>query len=225
MFRKILYLRNSHNNHVGVINMAIRINSWGGILVWQMRKHLSVYTSRVALKSADIWYRKKIIQYIKWFQKQDTIPMFQQVMLETINRCNGTCAFCPANREDERRPFKKMSESLIDKIIKELKKLNFKGNIYLNVNNEPFMDTRILSIAKKIKETLPQVKINLITNGTLLTKEKLLESASCIDNMVINNYSESYRLTPHLKTLYKFVRGGQNQKNLKMLISQLIVGM
>lgn len=195
--------------------MAIRINSWGGIITWGMRKYLSTYTSRIALKSADIWHRKKIKQYIDWFQKQETIPMFQQVMLETINRCNGTCAFCPANIKDEKRTFKKMQDPLIDKIIEELKKLEFQGNIYLNVNNEPFMDTRLLAIAKKIKYTLPRVKVYLITNGTLLTKEKLTEAASCIDNMIINNYSTSYRLNPNIKAIYKFVKERANSDIFK----------
>lgn len=186
--------------------MAIRIKSWGGIAVWCLRKKFSAYTSRIALKSADIWYRKKIKQYIEWFDRQDPVPVFQQVMLETVNRCNGTCAFCPANRKDEKRVFKKMPEELIAKILDELCKMDFQGNIYLNVNNEPFMDTRILKIAREIKKKLPKVRINLITNGTLLTVDKMREAASCIDSMIINNYSDRYRLAENIKKIYKYVR-------------------
>lgn len=191
--------------------MAIHIKSWGGIAVWSLRKNFSAYTSRIALKSADMWYRKKIKQYIDWFGKQDPIPVFRQVMLETINRCNGICAFCPANHKDEKRVFKKMPDELIAKILGELCTMDFQGNIYLNVNNEPFLDTRILTIAKEIKKKLPQVQICLITNGTLLTIEKILEAASCIDNMIINNYSDQYRLAANIKKIYRFVRQHQQE--------------
>lgn len=201
--------------------MAIRINNWGGVIVWYIRKHFSTYTSQIALKGADILYRKKIKHYIEWFMDQSSVPLFRQVMLETMNRCNGKCSFCPANVNDEKREFKKMSDTLIDKIIAELVDMHFQGNIFLSINNEPFLDIRILSIAKKVKKFLPKSKICLITNGTLLTEEKMKTAATCIDEMIINNYSNNYKLNSNIKAIYKFVRHHKKDfKNIHITINR-----
>lgn len=152
---------------------------------------------------------------------QSSVPLFRQVMLETMNRCNGKCSFCPANINNEKREFKKMSDTLIDKIIAELMDMHFQGNIFLSINNEPFLDVRILSIAKKVKKSLPKSKICLITNGTLLTEEKIKTAATCIDEMIINNYSNNYRLNPNIKAIYKFIRHHKKDfKNINIIINR-----
>ena len=150
----------------------IRINNFGGPLVWLLRKYVSNLTSRLALSYAAKKYAPAIRAYMELFQEkelQSTQPLFLNCMIETMNRCNGTCAFCPANRKDEKRPFKKMSFGLYPKIINELKDLNWRGKLFLNVNNEPFLDTRILDFARYAKNKISDVFIEIISNGTLLT--------------------------------------------------------
>lgn len=186
--------------------MPIKINSWGGKLVWGLRKRHSAVVTPIAYKAGELLYSGKIRKYIEWWDKQESIPLFSQVMLETINRCNGHCAFCPANTKDEKRPFKKMSDELLKKIAEELKALNYDGNIYLNVNNEPFIDVRILDIATMLRREIPNAKIKLISNGTLLTVEKMKEIAKCVDDLVINNYSYGYELADNLQEIYQYVK-------------------
>lgn len=201
--------------------MSIRVNNFGGKIVWYFRVHHSNISSIITLKAADYIYRRHNVNYIKKFFDKKEIPLFQQVMIETINRCNGKCAFCPANVRDEKRSLKKMENTLFTAIVEQLKIINFTGIVYLNVNNEPFLDTRILEFANHIKSELPEVKVNIITNGTLLTKEKLMAAAVCIDNMVINDYGEDYELSDHIKCLYDYVRANDKKfRNINILINR-----
>lgn len=191
--------------------MPIRINSFGGKLVWELRKRHSAVVTSIAYKTCELLYRGKIRKYIAEWDNKERIPMFSQIMLETINRCNGHCAFCPANVNDEKRPFKLMSEELLNKIAEELKKINFNGNIYLNVNNEPFIDVRILDIATMLRKTIPNAKIKMITNGTLLSVDKMKDIAKCIDELVINNYSYEYELADNLQEIYRYVKSHEKE--------------
>lgn len=107
--------------------MPVKINSYGGIITWYMRKHFSEYTSKAALMYASKKYEKSITGYIQKFNVSDTIPLFKMVNIETINRCNGTCSFCPANVKEETRKLKRMDQSVFERIIEELKKMDWGG--------------------------------------------------------------------------------------------------
>ncbi len=81
-----------------------------------------------------------------------------------------------------------MDKFLFYKIIDDLKEMKYDGYLNLYVNNEPFMDTRIEDWYIYAKQQLPDAKMLLYTNGTLLTKERfervipvlLLFAAFCI---------------------------------------------
>ena len=182
-------------------------------MIWWMRKHHSDLTSRIALTTAENVRRKKIEKYIDMFLSADTILPFRFLMLETVNRCNGTCSFCPAAAKAERRPYKKMSEALFDKIIMELVERNWIGSIFMQVNNEPLLDKRLFIFIKRIREKLPQCRICIITNGTLLNIDRLKAMSCLVDEMVVNNYSEKYKLNPNIKKLYSYVRNHKKEFN------------
>lgn len=140
------------------------------------------------------------------------------VSIETINRCNNTCGFCPANRNSEMRPFKKMPEELFHKIIEELKEADYDGYLNLYVNNEPFMDVRIEEWYKYASEQLPHAKMLLYTNGLLVTINRFQKIIPYIDKMVINNYSETLELHPNIKELYDFVKNTPEYWNKDIVI-------
>lgn len=201
--------------------MSIRVNSFGGPLVWFFRKHCSYFTSKVMLSYVEKTREKWTTNYIKRFNNLEETPLFQFVMLETVNRCNGECDFCPANKHAEKRPYMKMSDETIDKVINGLKEISFKGTIFPQVNNEPFLDKRMPDILRKIKSELPKCKIVIITNGTVLTGEKLLHLASYIDECVINDYSERYALSEHIRDIYRFVKTHREDfKDVNVIINR-----
>lgn len=187
----------------------ISVSTYGGRFGWLLRKHFSGYTSKAYLEWQYAVRKPLFKKYIRWFYKEmksGYTPLPGLISIETINRCNNTCGFCPANREAESRPFKKMPKELFFKIIGELKELHYDGYLNLYVNNEPFMDTRIEAWYKYAKEQLPDAKMLLYTNGLLLTKKRFDSIIPYVDKMIINNYTEELKLHDNIKILYQHVK-------------------
>lgn len=178
---------------------AIKVVTYGGRIGWYLRKHFSGLTSTLYLELQYLLRKRLFTQYIHFFaekEKSGVMVLPCLVSIETVNRCNSTCEFCPANRNTETRPFQKMEEQLFYKIIQELKQAEYDGYLNLYVNNEPLIDSRIEDWYLYAREQLPKAKLLLYTNGTLLDLERFKKLASCIDKMIINNYSE--RLVLHV---------------------------
>lgn len=205
--------------------MGIKINSFGGPIIWILRKFYSQFTSKIMLEYAKTKSKKIIKQYIEWFMNQAIVPLPKNVMIETINRCNGTCDFCPANVRDEKRTLRKMSDNTFYNIIKQLKELNWKGKLFMCVNNEPFIDKRIVEFTLFAKKELKDVKIAFITNGTLLTEEIMNKLSNNIDLMVINNYSSKYKLSEKNKRIYRYIKKNADKfRNIDITINRRYVG-
>lgn len=204
--------------------MPVKIKSFGGIPTWFLRKYCSGLTSKIALSFAAFYYDKTIKKYIRYFEEvggQENTPVFVNCMIETIDRYNGSCAFCPANKELEVRPFKKISDSMYYSIINQLRDMGWKGRLYLSINNEPFMDARILTFAEYAKKTIPGVFVELITNGTLLSPEKMYGLVGKLDRVTINDYSSSYSLSEPHKSIYKEIRSNREVfKNIEVVINR-----
>lgn len=200
--------------------MSIKIKSFGGPLVWILRKYRSDITSNIMLTFAAKKYSEAINWYIAYFMNAETVPLFQNVMIETINRCNGICDFCPANRNHEQRPYKKMDTNMYYMVIQELKKLSWQGKLFLCVNNEPFLDNRIVDFAIYAKGQLKNVKIVFITNGTLLNTETVEAIIGSVDELIINDYSEQYRLSPNIKSIYKHFKKNMAPKKISITINR-----
>lgn len=127
-------------------------------------------------------------------QLQGKEVMFDHVEIETINRCNGGCSFCPVNRQNDTREYREMSDELFKKIIGQLAELNFSGRLALFSNNEPFLDKDILRRHKYAREKLPSARMHLCTNGTLLTIERFKELMLYLDELIIDNYRQDLKL-------------------------------
>lgn len=201
--------------------MSVKINSFGGPFIWLLRKHYSGFTSKIMLQFVSKYYSGDTDKFIKYFLGQDEAPVFHNVMIETINRCNGACSFCPANRSDEKRPFKKMSEKMFFEIIAQLKELKWTGKFFLCVNNEPFIDNRILEFCKYAKAEIPGITTVLISNGTLLTPDIMDEMAGIVDQITINDYSEKYSLSPKHKQVYRHIKRNKKRfEKMKIIINR-----
>lgn len=151
---------------------------------------------RIFLKQS----RKKSMEYLS----QDKFPIFRTIEIETINRCNGTCSFCPVNRNVDTRPLQLMDKKLFVSIIDQLKEINYSGSIGLYSNNEPLLDKRIYHFLSIAKENLPNASLYIFTNGTLLTINKLDELMKYLDTLVIDNYNDNLVLNDNVKKIYKY---------------------
>lgn len=174
-------------------------------------------------------------------------PLFEHIEIETFNRCNGECGFCPVNRHLDTRPAARMSEEMFKSIIDQLRALDYRGIVYPYSNNEPLLDTRIVDFVAYTRESLPKAKIYFYTNGTLLTLEKYRQLVDLVDDFTINNYCSDFRYPPHVLEIHEFAektpgldrktkvvmryrqeimtsRGGQSPNKLDILSKTLPVG-
>ena len=130
-------------------------------------------------------------------------PLF--IHLETINRCNGTCSFCPCNKNEDKRSLKIMEKTLFHKVLDDLVEHNYEGILMLNANCEPFLDKRMPELIDEATKKLPNAQHILFSNGTLITQEILEKIAGKLDVLYINNYSEKYEFNESSKRIYDYV--------------------
>ena len=93
------------------------------------------------------------------------------ILIETFNKCQGGCQFCPYRvlRKDEKP--KLMPMDTIKKLLDEISRHDNVKRITLFNNNEPLLDKRIFDVIKYTKKTNPKVESTLSTNGRLYTSE------------------------------------------------------
>lgn len=140
------------------------------------------------------------------------MPVFEEIEIETLNRCNGTCDFCPVNANEPQRVYHKMTKELFQKIIQDLVEVNYRGKISLFSNNEPFLDERIIEFHKYAKSKLPKAHFSLYTNGSLLDKEKFMTIISYLDELHIDNYNDDRNVNPGLKEVYEYLNDNPDLK-------------
>lgn len=143
--------------------------------------------------------------------------VFKKISVETINRCNGTCPFCPANRNIDKRILEKMSEELFVNICDQLRDMDYEGKVALYCNNEAFLDDRILKFAHIMREKVKKARILIFTNGSLLTIEKVESIIKDIDQLFIDNYNDNLELNPAVKLLADYMERNKDNKELKKI--------
>lgn len=130
--------------------------------------------------------------------------LFDHVEIETVNRCNGLCEFCPVSVNNDTREYNEMSWELFERIIKQLAEINYSGKLALFSNNEPFLDKTIIEKQKYAREKLPKARLHLFTNGTLLTVEKFIEIIDYLDELIIDNYNQELKLIKPCQEIAKY---------------------
>ncbi|MCR4903657.1 MAG: SPASM domain-containing protein [Butyrivibrio sp.] len=186
--------------------MPITINNFMGKIGWNARKYLPNLASNAYLKLQFFTRGKAQRAYTDYFMNADEVPQPNVVNIETINRCNSTCAFCTANVHAEKRPLMKIDDNLYRSIIDQLADWGYKGHLTLYGNNEPWLDTRIVEFHKYAREKLPDSFIFMSTNGLILDIDKVNQIKPYINQLIINNYSMEMKLHPNLQKIYDYVK-------------------
>ena len=185
--------------------MPITIHNFMGRLGWNMRKYFPKLSSDTYLKLQFARRRRLQDRYIDYFMSSNEPPHPLVVNIETINRCNSTCAFCTANIHAEKRPLAKIDDDLYHSIIDQLADWGYKGHLTLYGNNEPLLDTRIVEFHKYAREKLPEAFIFMSTNGLILTLDTVKEIKQYVDQLIINNYCMDMKLHDNIKEIYDYV--------------------
>ena len=119
----------------------------------------------------NILRKKPILDRDPQFHKGIPIPSW--IELSLIDVCNRACNFCPKS-DDSIAPNtnQKMQMILIDKLISDLKKINYEGAFCLCGYGEPMLHKEYIEISSKLG-SLGGVEI--ITNGDMVNKKTLIE--------------------------------------------------
>ena len=97
---------------------------------------------------------------------------FSSVEIEVNARCNRRCGYCPVSVLPTPPAGKIMSEQLFDRIIGELVRIGFKGNLSYHRYNEPLLRQDLEILVARAKRLLPEAFQLLFTNGDLLSNER-----------------------------------------------------
>ncbi len=158
------------------------------------------YEVTAEVRSESEWNNSERIKYMRRavFDEVERLynnqPLFDNIEVETINRCNGSCSFCPVNRNADPREKKVMSRELFERIVSQLEEINYSGRFTTYSNNEPLLDERIVAFNQFARKHLPNARMHMFTNGTLLTLDKFIALTDVLDELIIDNYHQQLKL-------------------------------
>ena len=115
--------------------------------------------------------------------------MLTQIQIETRYFCNLRCDFCPNSIKEPTGHY--MPMPLFEKILADMKDIGFRNRITLYLRNEPLADERILEMIEYTRKMFPDNRINISTNGVLLTENimfKLFQAG--LTDMDISCYTD-----------------------------------
>lgn len=187
--------------------------------------YLSYELSKTAVNYIVDEYRENNNQYYEnYIHKKDTLAadyiqyyikncysingrlkLFNKIEIETINRCNNTCSFCPVNHNNDIRPFKIMEDDTFSIIINQLAELQYKGAVGLFANNEPLLDKKLIDRCELARKKLPSAYLYIYTNGILLSERLLCQLLKHLDYIYIDNYNTKRALTTSLEPIHKYL--------------------
>jgi hypothetical protein len=152
-------------------------------------------------KLKDLRSRGRIKKVIEDTTAQKPFPLFNQIEIETLNRCNNDCSFCPVNRKHDPRTLSVMDEELFNSLVAQLGDLQYEGSVSLFSNNEPLLDRRIADFCKIAKQKVPKAYLFLMTNGKLLTVQLFENLMKYLDLLYIDNYDNQTKLIEPVKAI------------------------
>ncbi|MEW6659108.1 MAG: radical SAM protein [Thermodesulfobacteriota bacterium] len=124
-----------------------------------------------------------------------TLPWeIKHVQVQTINKCNRSCAFCPSEKFPRQLEF--MSLETFQRVLDELAALGFAGRFSPYLQGEPLLDNRLPQLLSMARATLPRAKLLIQTNGDPLTVEKglaLFEAG--LHKLIINCYDDQAQVS------------------------------
>ena len=115
------------------------------------------------------------------------IPIPSWVELSIIDVCNRSCSFCPkVDPKIAPNTYQKMTMDLVNKLTKDLKKINYQGSVTLCGYGEPMLHKGVFEITKKLAEAS---FVEVVTNGDTLKAESILKLYnSNVNKLLISLY-------------------------------------
>ena len=138
----------------------------------------------------NLKFKKKTAEKIQLYRlKSKYLPLPTEIEISESGICNRKCSFCPRSAPDFKDVKEFISEELVLKVSKELGKFNYAGVIRFSGFVEPLLDKKIYQHIKVMKNNIPNCRIEVVTNGDPLNKDRLLKLfESGLDKILISVY-------------------------------------
>ncbi len=104
---------------------------------------------------------------------EDGTPLPSIIEISNSGVCNRKCSFCPRSDPNYDHVNEFFPNSLHDKLCKDLAKYKFNGIFAYCGFNEPLLKKDIYRDIAFVRKTLPDSKIEIVTNGDVLDKDRL----------------------------------------------------
>ena len=145
--------------------------------------------------------RKNDIVKDKLFFYND-IPLFSIIEFNLYGTCNRNCSFCPVSNPDVyEKKQEGISIKLFEKIMNDLVDLDYQGKILFSAYSEPMLHKEINSLISIAKQKLPTSRVEIVSNGDLITTVKLKQLFdSGLDTISISMYDGDHQIE-HFNTM------------------------
>lgn len=122
-------------------------------------------------------------------------PWFRHLEVDVSGICNRSCIFCP--RYDSKN-YPNVKEffpvDIWQKITKELGSYGYNHRIAFSGTGEPLFHKQIDRLIAIARENLPQVQLDLITNGDILTAKKMRSAIDAgLNRILISLYDGQFQ--------------------------------
>jgi len=151
-----------------------------------------------------------------WYSKY---PPFSHLELSITGNCNRSCFFCPYGDPNYKKLNESISLEVLNSLLSSLKQISFSGFC------EPLLHKNIDTVIKNCKEYCPKSKVEMVTNGDLLTLKKMKSLFdSGLDNLRISLYDTSNKFKFDFENQMAFFienyvkKRNQNSENFEKII-------
>lgn len=126
----------------------------------------------------------------------DGIPIFSIIEFNIIGTCNRSCSFCPvSNPVVYTKTTDGLELELFKKIVKDLQEIDYEGKILFSAFSEPLLHKNVEELLTIAKEYLPNIRLEMVSNGDLLTVKKLKRLyTSGLDTINISMYDGAHQI-------------------------------
>jgi radical SAM protein with 4Fe4S-binding SPASM domain len=180
---------------IPIVDFILWLIRWVEPLILKLRVSKMGYDNprvRHVVGKTGYWLHAYQLTYpnvYKWLKTRgDLFPMAIQV--QTINRCNAACSFCPHPYTIHLQEKQIMDDALYSKIVDEcVTEPNLYGFVPMS-KNEPLLDTKMEQRVKEFKsKAQPHQAVELVTNGSPLTParaQRLIEAGVDLITVSVN---------------------------------------
>ncbi len=95
------------------------------------------------------------------------------VHIELFSYCNRRCSYCPVSLVDRISSNNHMDDAVFEQIIKDLRLIDYRGRISMNLYNEPLADPILFTRAAQIRAALPGCFLYFNSNGDYFDRDTI----------------------------------------------------